>query len=65
MAKKSAVEKNNRRTKLATRFAARRARLKAIALDRNAPPEERFAAQLKLPNCRATAPRREFGTVAP
>jgi len=30
------------------RFAARRARLKAIALDRNAPPEERFAAQLKL-----------------
>jgi small subunit ribosomal protein S14 len=48
MAKKSAVEKNNRRSKLAARFAARRARLKAIALDRNAPPEERFAAQLKL-----------------
>jgi small subunit ribosomal protein S14 len=48
MAKKSAVEKNNRRGKLAVRFAARRARLKAIALDRNAPPEERFAAQLKL-----------------
>ena len=48
MAKKSALEKNNRRSKLATRFAARRARLKAIALDRNAPPEERFAAQLKL-----------------
>jgi small subunit ribosomal protein S14 len=48
MAKKSAVEKNNRRNRLAARFAARRARLKAIALDRNAPPEERFAAQLKL-----------------
>jgi small subunit ribosomal protein S14 len=48
MAKKSAVEKNTRRSELATRFAARRARLKAIALDRNAPPEERFAAQLKL-----------------
>jgi small subunit ribosomal protein S14 len=48
MAKKSAVEKNTRRTKLAARLATRRARLKAIALDRNAPPEERFAAQLKL-----------------
>jgi small subunit ribosomal protein S14 len=48
MAKKSAVEKNMRRTKLAARLATRRARLKAIALDRNAPPEERFAAQLKL-----------------
>lgn len=48
MAKKSAVEKNNRRRKLAVRFASRRARLKTIALDRNAPPEERLAAQLKL-----------------
>src|ERR1700751_4397970 len=48
MAKKSAVEKNNLRSKLATRLASRRARLKTVALDRNAPPEERFAAQLKL-----------------
>lgn len=48
MAKKSAVEKNNRRSKLAARLAPRRARLKVVALDRNAPPEERFAAQLKL-----------------
>jgi small subunit ribosomal protein S14 len=48
MAKKSAVEKNNRRSKLAIRLAPRRARLKVVALDRNAPPEERFAAQLKL-----------------
>ena len=48
MAKKSAVEKNTRRRKLTARLAGRRARLKAIAIDRNAPPEERFAAQLKL-----------------
>ena len=58
MAKKSAVEKNTRRSKLAIRFAARRARLKAIALDRNAPPEERFAAQLKL----AELPRNSSAT---
>jgi small subunit ribosomal protein S14 len=48
MAKKSAVEKNSLRIRLAKRAAARRARLKAIAIDRTAPPEERFAAQLKL-----------------
>jgi small subunit ribosomal protein S14 len=48
MAKKSAIEKNARRSKLAGRFAGRRARLKAVATDRNAPPDERFAAQLKL-----------------
>lgn len=48
MAKKSAIEKNARRTKLAKRMSARRARLKAIAVDRTAPPDERFAAQLKL-----------------
>jgi small subunit ribosomal protein S14 len=48
MAKKSAIEKNARRTKLAKQIAPRRARLKEIALDRRLPPEERFAAQLKL-----------------
>ena len=48
MAKKSAVEKNTRRAKLARQNAPRRLRLKEIALDRTAPPEERFAAQLKL-----------------
>ena len=48
MAKKSAIEKNNRRAKLAKQNAQRRLRLKQIALDRTAPPEERFAAQLKL-----------------
>ena len=48
MAKKSSVEKNNRRMKLAKQKAPSRARLKALARDREAPPEERFQAQLKL-----------------
>ncbi|HEY5598001.1 MAG TPA: 30S ribosomal protein S14 [Kiloniellales bacterium] len=48
MAKKSAVNKNARRRKLAQQYAPRRARLKAIARDRTLPPEERFQAYLKL-----------------
>jgi small subunit ribosomal protein S14 len=48
MAKKSSIEKNAHRVRLAQQKAASRARLKAIARDREAPPEERFDAQLKL-----------------
>jgi small subunit ribosomal protein S14 len=48
MAKKSAIEKNNRRAKLARQIAQRRLRLKTAARDREAAPEDRFAAQLKL-----------------
>ena len=48
MAKKSSIEKNSRRAAMAKRVAPRRERLKAIARDRTAPPEERFQAQLKL-----------------
>jgi small subunit ribosomal protein S14 len=48
MAKKSAIEKNNRRRRLAQKYAARRAKLKAIARDRKRPTEERLAATLKL-----------------
>jgi small subunit ribosomal protein S14 len=48
MAKKSSMEKNARRARLAKQTAPRRARLKATARDRDAPPEERFQAQLKL-----------------
>ena len=48
MAKKSSIEKNERRIKMARQKAAKRARLKTLARDRSAPPEERFAAQLKL-----------------
>jgi small subunit ribosomal protein S14 len=48
MAKTSSIEKNNRRRRLTKKFAGKRSRLKAIALDRNKPLEERFEASLKL-----------------
>ena len=48
MAKKSSIEKNNRRAKLAKQKAPSRERLKELARDRDAPGEERFEAQLKL-----------------
>jgi small subunit ribosomal protein S14 len=48
MAKKSAIEKNERRRKLVARFASKRAELKAIAKNPNLDLEDRFAARLKL-----------------
>ena len=48
MAKKSSVEKNNRRKQMAKNAAPKRARLKAIIADKTKPMEERFAATLKL-----------------
>jgi small subunit ribosomal protein S14 len=48
MAKKSMIEKNNRRRKLSKKYSGRRSRLKAIAMDKTKPMEERFAATLKL-----------------
>jgi small subunit ribosomal protein S14 len=48
MAKKSAVEKNERRRQMAARYAARRAALRAIVKDRKREPEERFEATLML-----------------
>ena len=48
MAKKSMIEKNNRRARMAKQYAARRAKLKAAALDESLPAEDRFAARLKL-----------------
>ena len=48
MAKKSSIEKNERRRKMSKSAAPRRARLKAIAKDKERPLEERFAATLKL-----------------
>ncbi len=58
MAKKSSVEKNNRRRKMAKQLAGRRAKLKAIARDKNIAMEERFAAALKL----AELPRNSSAT---
>jgi small subunit ribosomal protein S14 len=48
MAKKSSIEKNNRRRRMTKKFAGRRSRLKEIVADKSKPVEERFAATLKL-----------------
>ena len=48
MAKTSSIEKNKRRTKMSKQYAAKRAKLKAIASDDTRPMEERFQAHLKL-----------------
>jgi len=48
MAKKSSVEKNKRRERMAKQFAGKRNRLKAIAIDESLTAEERFEARLKL-----------------
>jgi small subunit ribosomal protein S14 len=48
MAKKGMIEKNNRRAKLAAGQSAKRARLKAIVMNKDVSLEERFAATLKL-----------------
>ena len=48
MAKKSAIENNLRKQRLAKKFAARRQRLLDVANDEGRPMEERFEARLKL-----------------
>jgi len=48
MAKKSSIEKNERRRRMVKQYAGRRARLKQITENLSLPVEERFAAQLKL-----------------
>ena len=48
MAKKSAIDKNLKRAQKVSNNASRRARLKAIVMDRSLPIEERFQANLKL-----------------
>jgi len=58
MAKKSSIEKNSRRRRMAKKFANRRKVLKAIAYDKKRPVEERFAATLKL----AELPRNSTAT---
>jgi small subunit ribosomal protein S14 len=60
MAKKSAFEKNQKRERLAKKYAAKRARLKAAAKDGSLSPEERFNARLKLAELpRNSAPVRQ------
>ncbi len=48
MAKLSSINKNNRRAKMAQKYAGRIARLKAVANDESKPDEERFIARLKM-----------------
>jgi small subunit ribosomal protein S14 len=48
MAKKSSIEKNNRRKRMVEQYADKRADLKAQALDESLSLEERFEARLKL-----------------
>ncbi len=48
MAKQSQINRNKKREKLVAQYAVRRAALKATADDMSNPPEERFAARMKL-----------------
>ncbi|MBM3482601.1 MAG: 30S ribosomal protein S14 [Alphaproteobacteria bacterium] len=48
MAKKSSIEKNEMRRRLSVKYDAKRTALLEKTRDMKLPPEERFAAQLKL-----------------
>ncbi len=48
MAKNSAIIKNNRRRAMVAQKAAKRAELKAVVMNKELSPEERFEATLKL-----------------
>ena len=48
MAKKSAIQKNIKRERLAKKFAKKRDRLKSLAKDESLSAEDRFNARLKL-----------------
>ena len=48
MAKKSSVEKNNRRIRRSKQYAKRWERLREVARDKTVPAEERFDAQLRM-----------------
>ena len=48
MAKLSQINRNKKRERMVAQYAVRRAALKATTEDMSVPPEERFAAHLKL-----------------
>ncbi|WP_339631946.1 30S ribosomal protein S14 [uncultured Sneathiella sp.] len=58
MAKKSAIEKNEKRRRMVVKYADKRAELKAISKNEELPQEERFAARLAL----ASLPRNSSRT---
>jgi small subunit ribosomal protein S14 len=60
MAKTSSIERNKKRERLAKKYAVRRAKLRAQALNEDLPLEERFDARLKLAQLpRNSAPSRQ------
>ena len=60
MAKKSSIERNKKRARLAKKFAAKREALRAEAKDQSLSPEERFNARIKLAQLpRNSAPVRQ------
>jgi small subunit ribosomal protein S14 len=48
MAKKSSIERNDKRKRMSEKDAAKRAELKALIMDRETGPEERIEAVMKL-----------------
>jgi small subunit ribosomal protein S14 len=58
MAKESMIERQKKRVRLVAKFAAQRARLKALSADESASTEDRFKARLKL----AKLPRNSSAT---
>ncbi len=58
MAKESMIERQKKRVRLVAKFAAQRARLKALSANESASTEERFKARLKL----AKLPRNSSAT---
>lgn len=59
MAKLSQINRNKKRAKMAAQYAEKRAALKAMADDMSVPPEQRFAARLRLAKLpRNSAPTR-------
>ena len=64
MAKKSLVERNKKRMRMAKQFALRRASLKEVACDQQRSPEERFAARMKLARAAAQLVQRPASACA-
>ena len=59
MAKKSAIERNDKRKRLVAKYATKRAELKAIIMNEDLSLEERFKARLELADLpRNSAPNR-------
>jgi hypothetical protein len=65
MAKLSSINKNERRKQLVKKYAAKYAKLKAVAADQSADDTERLIARLKLAEIPRNAILRAFATAAP